>query len=114
MRDETADIRRRDAMAMAAAPYIHPRLASVEHGGNQAKPLHMVMRVEFVRAINELWADLNRFCIEPVAERDPTAYQGQNITTMRFGPLRSGRSAIARALNCSWVSCCPRSHAHGP
>ena len=50
MRDETADVRRRDAMAMAAAPYIHPRLASVEHGGNQAKPAQMVMRVEFVRA----------------------------------------------------------------
>jgi hypothetical protein len=37
-------------MAMAAAPYIHPRLASVEHGGNQSKPAQMVMRVEFVRA----------------------------------------------------------------
>ena len=33
--------------AKDAAPYIHPRLASVEHGGNQAKPAQMV---EFVRA----------------------------------------------------------------
>ena len=38
--------------AKDAAPYIHPRLASVEHGGNQAKPAQMVMRVEFVRALN--------------------------------------------------------------
>jgi hypothetical protein len=30
LRDETADPERRDEMAKAAAPYIHPRLASVE------------------------------------------------------------------------------------
>jgi hypothetical protein len=50
MRDETADVRRRDAMAMAAAPYLHPRLAPVEHGGNDGRPVQTVMRVEFVRA----------------------------------------------------------------
>jgi hypothetical protein len=31
MRDETAEPARRAAMAMAAAPYIHPRLAAVAH-----------------------------------------------------------------------------------
>jgi hypothetical protein len=31
MRDETADVRRRDAMAVAAAPYVHPRLATIPH-----------------------------------------------------------------------------------
>lgn len=33
------DDKRRDAMAIAAAPYIHPRLAAVEHSGNDEKPL---------------------------------------------------------------------------
>ena len=30
MRDTTADTHRRDEMARAAAPYIHPRLSSIE------------------------------------------------------------------------------------
>ena len=30
MRDANADQKRRDAMAMAAAPYLHPKLSSVE------------------------------------------------------------------------------------
>src|SRR5262245_58863170 len=30
MRDPSADVKRRDAMAMAAAPYLHPKLSSVE------------------------------------------------------------------------------------
>ena len=30
MRGASADAKRRDAMAMAAAPYLHPRLSSVE------------------------------------------------------------------------------------
>ena len=30
MRDETADAQRRDEMARAAAPYIHPRLSSID------------------------------------------------------------------------------------
>ncbi len=31
--DEGADVKRRDDMAKAAAPYIHPRLASLDHNG---------------------------------------------------------------------------------
>ena len=31
--DEGADVKRRDDMAKAAAPYIHPRLASLDHSG---------------------------------------------------------------------------------
>ena len=31
MRDETAEAARRDAMAKAAAPYVHPTLAAVAH-----------------------------------------------------------------------------------
>jgi hypothetical protein len=30
MRDPTADLKRRDAMAIAAAPYLHPKLSSVD------------------------------------------------------------------------------------
>ena len=30
MRDPTADVKRRDAMAIAAAPYLHAKLSSVE------------------------------------------------------------------------------------
>jgi hypothetical protein len=33
MRDETAETSRRDKMAADAAPYLHPRLAAVEHSG---------------------------------------------------------------------------------
>src|SRR5271167_2806242 len=31
MRDANADNKRRDAMAMAAAPFLHPRLNSIDH-----------------------------------------------------------------------------------
>ena len=37
MRDQKADPSRRDAMARAAAPYIHPRLSTVQHSGNVTK-----------------------------------------------------------------------------
>ena len=37
MRDEKADRTRRDNMARAAAPYIHPRLSSSTHTGNVIK-----------------------------------------------------------------------------
>ena len=43
LRDDTADAKDRFAAAMAAAPYIHPRLAAVEHSGNQEKPLSMLL-----------------------------------------------------------------------
>ena len=31
---ESGDIKRTDAMAIAAAPYLHPRLAAIDHTGN--------------------------------------------------------------------------------
>ena len=34
MRDEAAESTRRDDMAKAAAPYLHPRLSSIEHSGD--------------------------------------------------------------------------------
>jgi hypothetical protein len=39
MRDIGADVKRRDEMAKAAAPFIHPRLAAVEHSGDEKSPL---------------------------------------------------------------------------
>ncbi len=41
MRDEGTDEKRRDAMAMGAAPYIHPRLAAVELGGDKDNPIRV-------------------------------------------------------------------------
>ena len=34
MRDPQAEQQRRDAMAKAVAPYVHPQLASIKHDGN--------------------------------------------------------------------------------
>jgi hypothetical protein len=33
MRDQSASVERRDEMAKAAAPYVHPRLAAIEYAG---------------------------------------------------------------------------------
>jgi hypothetical protein len=49
MRDNAADCKRRDAMAMAAAPYLHPRLTAIESSvaGNPSAEIDAI-RVEFV------------------------------------------------------------------
>lgn len=39
MRDSGADEKRRDTMAQAAAPYIHPKLASIEHSNDPENPM---------------------------------------------------------------------------
>lgn len=39
LRDEGADPRERFEAAKAAAPFVHPRLASTEHSGKDGKPL---------------------------------------------------------------------------
>ena len=41
MRDEQAESQRRDDMAKAAAPYIHPKLASTEMTGKDGGPLQV-------------------------------------------------------------------------
>ncbi len=43
MRDRSADEKRRDAMAQAAAPFVHTKLAAVEHSGNEDKPVSLVI-----------------------------------------------------------------------
>jgi hypothetical protein len=49
MRDPKAAKDRRDDMAKAAAPYVHPKLASVEHSGPGGGPIeHNVTRIERV------------------------------------------------------------------
>ena len=41
MRDGEADAKRRDAMAQAAAPYLHPKLSTVEHSGKGGGPIRI-------------------------------------------------------------------------
>jgi len=41
MRDEEANPARRDDMAKAAAPYVHPKLAAIEHTGAGGGPIEV-------------------------------------------------------------------------
>ena len=41
MRDAGAEPSRRDEMAKAAAPYVHPKLAAIEHTGKDGGPMAM-------------------------------------------------------------------------
>lgn len=43
MRDPVAEYDRRDKMAAAAAPYIHPKLASTEVTGKGGGPVQVIM-----------------------------------------------------------------------
>ena len=43
MRDPAAEYARRDDMAKAAAPYVHPKLAAVEHTGKSGGPIQVVI-----------------------------------------------------------------------
>lgn len=45
MRDPQADDGRRDDMARAAAPYLHPRLAAVEVSGKDGGPIPLELLV---------------------------------------------------------------------
>ena len=49
LRDPSVEHARRQDMAKAAAPYLHPRLAQTEISGNADKPLEHKLRIEFVR-----------------------------------------------------------------
>ena len=50
MRDSKADHKRRDAMAMAAAPYLHPRLTAIDAkmSPGAAEPFPRKLLIEFV------------------------------------------------------------------
>lgn len=41
MRDADANAERRDEMARAAAPYVHPKLAAIEHTGADRGPIKL-------------------------------------------------------------------------
>ena len=43
MRDDEADPNRRDDMAKASAPYVHPKLAAVEHTGKDGGALQVLI-----------------------------------------------------------------------
>jgi len=43
MRSEDAPADRRDEMAKAAAPYVHPKLAAVEHTGKNGAAIQIVI-----------------------------------------------------------------------
>lgn len=42
MRDSRASGERRDKMAIAAAPYVHPKLANMQHTGRNGGPIQTV------------------------------------------------------------------------
>src|SRR5271170_6984863 len=50
MRDANADVKRRDAMAMAAAPYLHAKISTIDAklGGASEKPDEVSVTVRFV------------------------------------------------------------------
>ena len=48
LHDKKADKSRRDDMAKAAAPYVHPRLLATEHTGSGGGPVQHKISVEFV------------------------------------------------------------------
>lgn len=43
MRDSNADEKRRDAMAVSSAPYLHPKLASTEVTGKDGGPVKVTI-----------------------------------------------------------------------
>ena len=54
MRDETAKAERRDEMAKAAAPFIHPRLSAIGHSGEIGTSVQ-VIRVPAICESDEEW-----------------------------------------------------------
>ena len=55
MRDTKADMAERIDCAKAAAPYVHPKLAAVEHRGPEGGPIQFVMRMPGKAESSEEW-----------------------------------------------------------
>ena len=51
MRDPTQDLAAHLDPAKGAAPYLHPRLAAVEHSGNQDKPVAITILTGVPRGV---------------------------------------------------------------
>jgi hypothetical protein len=49
MRDPNTEPKRRDSMAIAAAPYLHPKLSAVETKPDEPQKSDFGLRIEFVR-----------------------------------------------------------------
>ena len=63
MRDESAPVERRDEMAKAAAPYVHPRLAAIEYAGTiSGNPPDLMTDEELMAIIREGQAQLAAMC----------------------------------------------------
>ncbi|MEX2739930.1 hypothetical protein AB3480_00525 [Rhizobium mongolense] len=62
MRNPKADNARRDDMAKAAAPYVHPKLASMQHTGRNGGPIQSVdltnMTEEQLNALEAIFGPL--------------------------------------------------------
>jgi hypothetical protein len=59
MRDKRAPVKRRDDMAKAAAPYVHPKLAAIEYAGTlSGKPPSRMTDEELIVIIREGHAQL--------------------------------------------------------
>src|SRR5215469_15475767 len=83
LRDDTADPDRRDRMAVAAAPYIHARLAAIETkvetvGQIEAKITFEERRRQAVEAVRAAFAERPRE-IEYVAEKAQEIEQRSNV-----------------------------------
>ena len=51
LRDESAEPQVRMEAAKSAAPYVHPRLASIEHGGKDGSPIELKeIKIRLVKA----------------------------------------------------------------
>ena len=54
LRDESAEPNTRMEAAKAAAPYVHPRLASIEHAGKDSSPIKIEeIKVRLVKAADD-------------------------------------------------------------
>ena len=54
LRDESAEPQVRMEAAKSAAPYVHPRLASIEHGGKDGSPIELKeIKIRLVKAGEE-------------------------------------------------------------
>ncbi|RIY00201.1 hypothetical protein D3218_13015 [Aureimonas flava] len=72
MRNPRADGERRDRMAVAAAPYVHPKLASMQHTGPKGGPIQTVDVAKLKGMTNEELDLLERALVQiGIVDGDP-------------------------------------------
>ena len=57
LRDENADPHQRFEAAKSAAPYIHPKLANIQHGNDSNNPLNTVTDADRIAVIKAFLAE---------------------------------------------------------